>query len=117
NVRAQVSTEDLRRELAAASVLASQSSGIVRFTLGPADQLTLAARAEEEGEFEAVLPAKVEGGEGKIAFNVRYVDDFLSKVGTDAVELCTTTQTAPGVFRPVGEDGYLHLIMSMFVQW
>ena len=117
NVRAQVGTEDLRRELAAASVLASQDSGIVRFTLGPADQLTLAARAEEEGEFEAVLPAKVEGGEGKIAFNVRYVDDFLSKVGTDAVELCTTTQTAPGVFRPVGEDGYLQVIMPAFVQW
>ncbi len=113
---AQVDTKALRRELAAASVLASQGSGIVRFLIGPGDVLTVTARAEEEGTFEAALPAKTTG-KGKIAFNARYVGDFLKTVGSEAVELRMTTPSAPGLWLPVGEDGYSQTIMPMFVQW
>ncbi len=112
----KVDTKALRRELQAASVLASQASGIVRFTIDIDDGLTVAARAEDEGEFEATIPAKVEG-EGKIAFNWAYVDDFLKTVGTDAVELRVTSPSAPGLFLPVGEEGYQWVCMPMFVQW
>ena len=112
----KVDTKTLRRELQAASILAIQGSGIVRFAIGPGDTLTIAARAEEEGEFEATIPAKVEG-KGKIAFNWAYIDDFLKTVGTEAVELRMTTQTAPGLFLPVGEEGYKWVCMPMFVQW
>jgi DNA polymerase-3 subunit beta len=115
-VSVTVDTKDLRRELAAASVLASQSSGIVRFLIGPGDTLIIAARAEEEGEFEAKLPAKVEG-EGKIAFSYRWVDGFLKTVGTDAVEIRMTTPSAPGLFLPVGKGDYSQTIMPMFVEW
>ena len=112
----KVDTKALRRELQAAAVLASQGSNIVRLTIGPGDELTVAALAEEEGEFEATMPAKVEG-EGKIAFNWAYVDDFLSAAGTDAIELRMTTPSALGLFLPVGDDSYSQTIMPMFVQW
>ncbi len=117
----QVGTKALQRELAAAAaVLATQGSGIVRYRLGPGDQLTIMARAEEEGEFEATLPAKVATraeSEGKIAFNYRLVADFLKTVGTEAVELQITSPSSPSVFRPVGDDSYLQVMMPMFVQW
>ncbi len=112
----KVDAKALRRELQAAAVLAAESSGIVRFTIGPGDELTVAARAEEEGTFEAMIPAKVEGG-GKIAFDYRWVDDFLKTVGTDAVELRITDPARPGLFLPVGEEGYQFVCVPMFVQW
>ena len=113
---AQVDTKELRRALAAALILASQGSGIVRFLVGPGDTLTVQARVEEEGEFEAVLPA-VMRGPGKVAHNAHYIDDFLKTVGTEAVELRMTTPTAPALWLPVGEDGYSQTIMPMIVQW
>ena len=112
----KVNTKALRRELQAASVLAFQESGIVRFLIGPGDQLTIAARAEEEGEFEATIPAKV-AGEGRVAFNYSYVDDFLKTVGTDAVELLITSPSSIATWRPVDDESYLQVIMPMFVQW
>ncbi len=112
----KVGTKDLRRELQAASVLASQGSGIVRFLIGPGGELTIAARAEEEGEFSATIPAQAEG-EGKIAFNWAYVDGFLKTVGTDAVELRITSPSSIATWRPVDDESYLQAIMPMFVQW
>ncbi len=124
----KVDTKALRRELRAASVLASQGLGIVRFIIGPGNTLTVAARAEEEGEFEATIPAETEG-EGKIAFNCVSVDSFLKTVGTEAVELRMTTQTAPGLFLPINriggndsevwraDESYKWVCMPMFVQW
>ncbi len=112
----KVDTKDLRRELRAASALASQGLGIVWFFIGPGNTLTVAARAKEEGEFEATIPAEAEG-EGKIAFNWAYVDDFLKTVGTGAIELRMTKPSAPGLFLPVGEEGYQWLCMPMSVQW
>jgi DNA polymerase-3 subunit beta len=116
DVSVKVDAKALRRELRAASVLALQGSGIVRFLIGPGNTLTVTARAEEEGEFEATIPAEAEG-EGKIAFNWAYVDNFLKTVGTDAVELRMTKPSAPGLFLPAGEEGYQWLCMPMFVQW
>ncbi len=112
----KVDTKTLRRELQAASVLAIQGSGIVRFAIGPGDTLTVLARAEEEGEFEATIPAKV-AGEGRVAFNYSYVDDFLKTVGTDAVELRITSPSSIATWRPVDDESYLQVIMPMFVQW
>jgi len=111
-----VDTQALRRELQAASVLASQESGIVRFLIGPGDELTIAARADKEGEFSATIPAKVEGG-GKIAFDYRWVDGFLKTVGTDAVELRITSPSSIATWRPVDDESYLQVIRPMFVQW
>ncbi len=116
NASVTVGTKDLRRELQAASVLASQGSGIVRFLIGPGGELTVTARAEEEGEFSATLPAEVDGT-AKIAFNYAYIDDFLKTVGTEAVEIRVKGPSAPGLFLPVDEEGYQWVCMPMFVQW
>jgi len=33
------------------------------------------------------------------------------------IALETTTPSSPGVFRPVGSEDYVHVVMPMFVQW
>ena len=111
----KVGTKELRRELQAASVLAAIGNGIVRFTVGP-DTLTLAARDEGTGEFASTIPAKTEG-DGKIAFDYRYVDAFLKTVDTEAVELRFASPSAPGVLVPVDDGDYQRVIMPMFVNW
>ena len=52
----------------------------------------------------------------KIAFNGKYLQDVLQALeGQLAME--TTGPSSQGVFKPMGKDDYVHVIMPMFVQW
>ncbi len=75
------------------------------------------ARAEEIGDNQGEIDALVEGEEAKIAFNGRYLQDVLQVLGSGQVALETTSPSSPGVLRPLGSDGYVHVVMPMFVQW
>ena len=47
--------------------------------------------------------AELEGEEGKIAFNSRYLIDVLSVLERGRVAIETTTSSSPGVFKPTGQ--------------
>ena len=55
--------------------------------------------------------------ESKIAFNSRYLQDALAVLERGKVVMETTTPSAPGVFKPIDSDDYIHVVMPMFVQW
>jgi DNA polymerase-3 subunit beta len=109
------------RETRIASVFARDGSGIVRLVVTPGEgvtpgTVTISAKADEVGDNEGKIDAAVEGDGVKIAFNTKYLQDVLQALdGQIAME--TTGPSSQGVFRPVGKDDYVHVIMPMFVQW
>ena len=122
NTRSVIALQDFLRATRTASIFARDGSGIVRLEIVPgADgtpgKMVISARAEEVGDNQGEIDAKVEGEESKIAFSSKYLSDVLSVLGKDEVALETTTPSSPGVLRPVAEEGYIHVIMPMFVQW
>ena len=106
-----------------AAVFAKQSSGIIRlmFEGDESDQhITLTARAEELGNHRGRVDAVIEGENSRIAYNVNYLQDVLqigSDAGTAEVAMETSGPSNPGVFRIVGRENYVHVLMPMFVQW
>ena len=86
-------------------------------SVGSPGKLLILSRAEEVGENQGEIDAKVDGGEAKIAFNSKYLADVLDVLEGGEVALETTTPSSPGVLRPVGDDKYVHVVMPMFVQW
>jgi DNA polymerase-3 subunit beta len=62
------------------------------------------------------VEAKVEGKGEKIAFNSRYLLDFLNVVDSQQVIFEMGGSLNPGVFKPVGETSFLHIIMPVRVQ-
>ncbi|MBI4311669.1 MAG: DNA polymerase III subunit beta [Chloroflexi bacterium] len=120
--RTLVSREAFTRVTRTASIFARDGSGIVRLHIIPgaeASQSTMevSARAEELGENTGEVDVKAEGGEAKIAFNSKYLNEVLGVLSQEEIALETTTPSSPGVIRPVGVDNYTHVIMPMFVQW
>ncbi|MBX7110709.1 MAG: DNA polymerase III subunit beta [Dehalococcoidia bacterium] len=120
--RTEVSVGEFRQETRLASVFARDGSGIVRLTATPGDagspgRLLVTARAEEVGNNEGEIDAIIAGEEAKIAFNSRYLIEVLNVITTDRVAIETSSPSAPGVLRPVGDDRYVHVVMPMFVQW
>jgi DNA polymerase-3 subunit beta len=110
------------RETRIASVFARDGSGIVRLVVTPGEGVTpgkivISARAEEVGDNEGEIDAAVEGEGVKIAFNGKYLQDVLQALETGQLAMETTGPSSQGVFRTVGDENYVHVIMPMFVQW
>jgi DNA polymerase-3 subunit beta len=122
DTRAVVDVGEFTRVAKMCSVFARDASNIVRLLVAPGPEMkpgkvTITAQAEEVGGNTGDIDALVDGGEAKIAFNVKYVVDVLAVIRQSQVALEVTTPSSPGVIRPIGSDNYVHVIMPMFVQW
>ncbi|MGH2542176.1 MAG: DNA polymerase III subunit beta [Ardenticatenaceae bacterium] len=120
--KAIVDLEQFLRATRTASIFARDGSGIVRIQMkaaenGSSGKLTISSRAEEIGDNEGEIDAQIEGDDAKIAFNSKYLAEVLDVLGRGEVALETTTPSSPGVLRPVNQEGYVHVVMPMFVQW
>jgi DNA polymerase-3 subunit beta len=115
--RAVVNTSALLNAARIASYFARDAANVVRLRLDASDggSLTVSAQAADVGENESELAAVLEGDELEIAFNAKYLMDLLNVAGTDQVALELTTAASPGVFRPVDDGGFTHVIMPMHV--
>jgi DNA polymerase-3 subunit beta len=120
--RATAEVGEFLRETRTASVFARDGSGIVRLVVSPGEGVTpgkvvISARAEEVGDNEGEIDATVEGEGVKIAFNGKYLQDVLQSLEGGQLKMETTGPSSQGVFRTVGDENYVHVIMPMFVQW
>ncbi len=122
--RAVFDLEPLLRAARTAAIFARDGSNIIRLQIIPAQdgetagKLIISARSEEVGDNQDEVDAdEIEGDEGKIAFNSRYLLDVLSVLERGKITLETTASSSPGVFKPTGSEDYVHVVMPMFVQW
>jgi len=120
--KATVGLPQFRQAARAASIFARDGSGIIRLVVMPGEddgpgKMTISSHAEEMGENEGTIEVKVEGDESKVAFNSKFLLDVLGVLGGDEVTLDTTTPSSPGVLRAAAHEGYVHVVMPMFVQW
>jgi DNA polymerase-3 subunit beta len=120
--KAVVDVSAFSRATKTAAIFARDGSGIVRLVITPGEELspgrlTISARAEEVGDNVGEIDAIVDGEATKVAFNSKYLMDVLTILEEEQVALETTSPSSPGVFRPVGTENYLYVVMPMFVQW
>lgn len=116
--RTVVSTEALLKAAKQAEIFARESSHIARLEIKPGESnspgsMEISAQSEETGSNDSKVDAIVEGVPILIAFNVRFLREALDVMKTADVAVETTAAAAPGVFRPVGNDDFLHVIMPM----
>ncbi len=120
--RAVVDVSEFLRETRIASIFARDGSGIVRVQFTPGEdaapgRMAISARAEEIGDNLGEVDATIEGEATRIAFNGRYLQDYLQVLEGGRVALEMSGDSKQGVFRPVGDESYVHVVMPMFVQW
>jgi DNA polymerase-3 subunit beta len=110
---------DFDRDRLAAAVrrvrlLSNERSKAVKFVLGK-DQVEITSSTPEIGEAHEVLPVDYDGEVLQICFNADYVDNFLSVVETEQVQLEFKDEMSQAVMKPVGAEGYeyTYVIMPM----
>ena len=110
-----IETEALLQAVRAASIFAREASNIIKFEIKGL-KLEVSSNNPQMGENKITLEVKNEGEGGKIAFNSRYLLDFLNSVKSDLVSFEMTTSLNPGIFKPANDKSYLHVIMPIRIQ-
>lgn len=118
--RSVVGTAELLKACKAANVFARESANIVKLTVEPGSELapghiTVQATSAETGDNVGEMDATVDGVPIQIAFNVKYLIDFLSVANAAQVALEVTTPSSPGKFTPVGDETFLCVVMPMHI--
>ena len=104
------------RAVKLASVFARDSANVVKITVKK-DSLEISAESTQSGSQETQVDAKVDGRGGlKIAFNYRFLEDFLNVVKGDEVQIELSSSNSPGIFIDPKERDFLHLIMPVRIQ-
>jgi DNA polymerase-3 subunit beta len=121
NTRSVVSREILLDATRRAAIFARSNNDVIKFALEPSNgsggigRLTITATAADTGDNRDDLDAQIEGSELEVAFNGRYLTDVLSVLESPAVALELQGPNAAGVFRPIDDDRFVHVIMPMVI--
>lgn len=112
--RAVVDRGELLKAVRPAALIASSSANIVKLQVGVDGSagVTISANADV-GDYEGQVDAEVEGDGTTIAFNARYLNDVLTNVEADRFAIELNGPLSPGVFKPVGDDLYTHVVMPV----
>ncbi|PKO18982.1 MAG: DNA polymerase III subunit beta [Chloroflexi bacterium HGW-Chloroflexi-10] len=112
-----ISTGGFHKACRQAEIIARDGNNIVRLHIQPQPGgpgvVEISAQSEETGTSEVQLDATIDGEGLLIAFNVRYLREVLDVVKTPNIALETNANNTPAIFKPIGEEGFIHVIMPM----
>ena len=94
--------------------LMARESTPIRLALS-ADAVELIAVAQDVGEAREIVDAHYEGVDMTVAFNAEYLTDGIESAQSEEITLDTVDALKPAVIRPVGEPGFLYLLMPVRV--
>lgn len=107
--------EGLQRAIKAGYVFARQTAGIIKMSIEK-NKITVSANAPSVGRNTIEVDAKTTGEENEIAFNARYLLDFLGNATSEIISFEMTGPLNPGVFKEGDDPSFMHLIMPIRVQ-
>lgn len=111
----EIDREELLKAVKITSIFARESANIIKFSLKEG-KLVVSSQTPSLGENTVDVEGKLTGEENEIAFNARYLLEFLSHVESETIKFEMTGPLNPGVFKTEADKSYLHLIMPIRIQ-
>ena len=112
NTEIDIKANDLSSAMRTAGIF-TQTGNNVTLEYGSPDHLQISSSSGDIGESTVKVPCTVDGGEGKIIFNHRYILDCLNAIGTEAVTFRIIDENAPAVMVSKELPGYIYLVMPI----
>ncbi len=97
-----------------AAIFARDNANIIKLHVEN-QTVTVSANTPQVGENQVDVEAKVDGEGGDMAINSRFLLECLSNFPGEEILFEMTGSLNPGVFKPVKDDSYLHIIMPVRV--
>jgi len=107
--------EELLRNTKITSVFAKEFSNIVVFEINN-EGLRIRPKIDSNEENITFQEIEFTGEPQKIAFNYRFLVDFLNQNKEKKIQIDILRSDAPIVFKPINKKDYLHIIMPVRIQ-
>lgn len=112
--KVKVNTNEFIKIIRSASLFCKPGINDVKVTVNCAHKnVVVASLNSSVGENVVTLPAEGTGEDNEAVFNFRYLLDGLNNLEAGEVNLELISPSSPGVFKPVGDDSYLYVIMPI----
>jgi len=112
-VKANFSTLEFTEAVRLTDIFAKEGNSTIKVRLDPEGKIKITSLSEETGQHESNLNAEVEGELVEIAFNSKYLLDFLGNVKSENIEFKSNGNLSPCTFIPDGIKDFIHIIMPM----
>ncbi|HRN70476.1 MAG TPA: DNA polymerase III subunit beta, partial [Candidatus Woesebacteria bacterium] len=111
----ELNRDELLRNTKLISIFARDYSNVIIYEFSK-NGLTL--RPKEEGNKENATLQEIvfEGEDQTVAFNFRYVVDFLNNIKSEEIIIELLRPDAPVVFKAKGNEQFFHIIMPIRIQ-
>ena len=93
--------------------LLERSGSQVRFSINEPSQTIQLTTRQDVGSTQEIVKAQIEGNDVEIGFNSHYVSEGLSAMESSEVSFEIQGSLKPGIFKSVGEENYLYLVMPI----
>ena len=79
-------------------------------------QIRISPRDSDPDEKHETLAVESSTGSIRIGFDARLLIEALTHIGTESLTMEFSGELEPAIFRPMGEDGHICLIMPMLLK-
>ncbi len=108
-----ISRQDFQKNIRLVSIFAREQADVIICDISQEGML-IKPKGATTKDSQVFQPLdSFEGEPLKIAFNYKYILEFLNTVSTDVIQMSCTHPAAPGAFRMKGDDEYVHIIMPL----
>lgn len=111
----KIKRKDFTQALKSVMPIARNNDGLVNMEISQ-NETRIWSFSKEQGSVEFFVSSELEGDAIHIAFNLKYLQDFLGVIIDEEVLLEMTTPMYPGLFKPGNpESSYQYVVMPMTV--
>jgi DNA polymerase III subunit beta len=115
SVEVELDGVEFESQLKRAQVFARESSNIIRLEVEEGEFKIMAfspTYGKQEGKMQAEM---IKGNKGEIAFNSKYLLDFISALKPEKIRFYMNESLTPAMFRPVNQKDYQYIAMPFRV--
>jgi len=110
-----LSKDEFAQSIKIASVFARGSANVVKLSIKN-NQVEVSANAVQVGQNKVSVDSKVEGEPLEIAFNYKFISDFLSICQGENITISLNEPLTPGLFQDTSNPTLTHIIMPVRIQ-
>lgn len=107
--------DELSQAVKIASVFAKESANVVKMNI-KSTQIELTANAPQVGQNKVSIESKTEGETLEIAFNYKFLTDFLNVCKSQEILIELNEPLTPGFFHDQSDPQFTHIIMPVRLQ-
>ena len=108
-----VKKDEFLNQIKTASLFSGKINEVKISVIPEKNQVEIFAKSPDIGENKSTISAKTQGDAIEVSFNYKYLIDGLLNIKSSEVMFDVSKEEGPCILRPVGEAGYIYVVMPI----